>query len=121
MLLLGACTADVAIGQDTTIEPGTSLKGATTIGDDCSVGPNTTIIDSRLGDGVNVPHSYLVQCEVADRCQVGPYAYLRPGAALREGAKAGTFVEVKNSEIGEGAKIPHLSYVGDAEVGAGTR
>ena len=56
----------------------------------------------------------------ADDCQVGPFAYLRPGATLREGAKAGTFVEVKNSEIGEGAKVPHLSYIGDADVGAGT-
>ncbi len=73
-----------------------------------------------IGAEVTVPHSYLVECEVADRCQVGPYAYLRPGATLREGAKAGTFVEIKNSELGEGAKVPHLSYIGDADVGAGS-
>jgi bifunctional UDP-N-acetylglucosamine pyrophosphorylase/glucosamine-1-phosphate N-acetyltransferase len=84
------------------------------------VGPHTTLIDSTLGAQVRVPHSYLVECEVADRCNVGPYAYLRPGTALREGAKAGTFVEIKNSEIGEGAKVPHQAYVGDAEVGAGS-
>ena len=62
--------------------------------------------------------SYLVGCEVADGCQVGPFAHLRPSARLRKGAKAGSFVEVKSSEIGEGAKVPHLAYVGDAEIGA---
>jgi bifunctional UDP-N-acetylglucosamine pyrophosphorylase/glucosamine-1-phosphate N-acetyltransferase len=112
--------ADVEIEPDAVIEPGTTLRGRTSVGRASIVGPHTTLIDSVLGAEVLVPHSYLVQCEVADRCQVGPYAYLRPGAALREGAKAGTFVEVKNSEIGEGAKVPHLSYVGDAEVGAGS-
>ena len=82
------------------------------------VGPHSTLIDSVLGSEVVVPHSYLVDCDVADGCQVGPFAYLRPGARLHPGAKAGTFVEIKNAEIGEGAKVPHLSYVGDADVGA---
>jgi bifunctional UDP-N-acetylglucosamine pyrophosphorylase / glucosamine-1-phosphate N-acetyltransferase len=112
--------ADVEIEPDAVIQPGTTLSGRTRVGRGSVVGPQTTLIDSILGAGVTAPHSYLVQCEVADGCQVGPYAYLRPGATLREGAKAGTFVEVKNSEIGEGAKVPHLSYVGDAEVGAGS-
>jgi bifunctional UDP-N-acetylglucosamine pyrophosphorylase / glucosamine-1-phosphate N-acetyltransferase len=112
--------ADVEIEPDAVIEPGTTLRGRTRIGRGSVVGPHTTLIDSTLGAEVTVPHSYLLRCEVADGCQVGPYAYLRPGATLREGAKAGTFVEVKNSEIGEGAKVPHLSYVGDAEVGAGS-
>ncbi len=67
-----------------------------------------------------MPHSYLVECEVGDGAQVGPFAYLRPGAELAPGAKAGTFVEIKNSRIGEGAKVPHLAYVGDAEIGAGS-
>ena len=67
-----------------------------------------------------MPHSYLVECEVLDGCQVGPFAYLRPGALLEDGAKAGTFVEIKNSRIGEGAKVPHLAYIGDAEIGAGS-
>ncbi len=78
------------------------------------------MIDSTLGSGVFVPHSYLVECDVADGCSIGPFAYLRPGAALAEGAKVGTFVEVKNSRIGEGTKVPHLSYLGDTEVGDGT-
>ena len=67
-----------------------------------------------------MPHSYLVECDVLDGCNVGPFAYLRPGAHLEPGAKVGTFVEVKNSRIGAGAKVPHLAYVGDAEVGAGS-
>ena len=76
-------------------------------------------LDSRIGAGARVVHSYLVEADVGDEALVGPYAYLRPGAVLAAGAKAGTFVEVKNSRIGEGAKVPHLSYVGDAQVGAG--
>ena len=75
------------------------------------------VVDLRLGGDVQVPHSYLVECAVAERCNVGPFAYLRPKAELAEGAKAGTFVEIKNSRIGAGSKVPHLSYVGDAEVG----
>jgi bifunctional UDP-N-acetylglucosamine pyrophosphorylase / glucosamine-1-phosphate N-acetyltransferase len=112
--------ADVKIAADTRIEPGASLRGRTEIGAGCVVGPLTTLIDSKLGGGVAAPHSYLVECEVLDGCQVGPFAYLRPGAVIEEGAKAGTFVEIKNSRIGAGAKVPHLAYVGDAEVGAGS-
>jgi bifunctional UDP-N-acetylglucosamine pyrophosphorylase/glucosamine-1-phosphate N-acetyltransferase len=110
---------EVEIAADARLEPGTSLRGETAIGAGCTVGPLTTLIDSRLGEGVAVPHSYLVECEVGDGAQVGPFAYLRPGAQLEQGAKAGTFVEIKNSRIGAGAKVPHLAYVGDAEVGAG--
>jgi bifunctional UDP-N-acetylglucosamine pyrophosphorylase / glucosamine-1-phosphate N-acetyltransferase len=109
--------AGVEIAADARIEPGTSLRGATAIGADSTVGPLSTLIDTRLGEGVNVLHSYLVECEVLDGCSVGPFAYLRPGAHLEPGAKAGTFVEIKNSNIGEGAKVPHLAYVGDADVG----
>jgi bifunctional UDP-N-acetylglucosamine pyrophosphorylase / glucosamine-1-phosphate N-acetyltransferase len=112
--------AGVAIGADTRIEPGTSLRGRTAIGASCVVGPLSTLIDTTLGDEVSVPHSYLSECEVRDGATVGPFAYLRPGALLEPGAKAGTFVEVKNSRIGKGAKVPHLAYVGDAEVGAGS-
>ncbi|WP_272476265.1 bifunctional UDP-N-acetylglucosamine diphosphorylase/glucosamine-1-phosphate N-acetyltransferase GlmU [Baekduia alba] len=95
--------AGVTIGQDTTIEPGTTIKGATTIG------ANTTIRSS-----------YIVDATIADGVSVGPFAYLRPGAHLADGAKAGTFVEIKNSTIGAGSKVPHLSYIGDADVGPGT-
>jgi bifunctional UDP-N-acetylglucosamine pyrophosphorylase/glucosamine-1-phosphate N-acetyltransferase len=94
---------DVEIGEDTTIEPGTTIRGRTKIGRDCVV---------RC--------SYLLDCVLEDGVSVGPFAYLRPGAILRKGAKAGTFVEIKNSDIGPGAKIPHLSYIGDADVGEGT-
>lgn len=112
--------ADVEIAADATIEPGTSLRGRCAVGAGSVVGPNTTLIDSELGEGVSVPHSYLVECEVLDRCSVGPYAYIRPQTRLEAGAKAGSFVEIKNSRIGEGAKVPHLSYVGDTEIGRET-
>ena len=112
--------AGVEIAADARIEPGTSLRGATEVGAGSVVGPLTTLTDTTLGAEVHVPHSYLVECEVLDRCQVGPFAYLRPGAHLEPGAKAGTFVEIKNSRIGEGAKVPHLAYVGDADIGAGS-
>jgi bifunctional UDP-N-acetylglucosamine pyrophosphorylase/glucosamine-1-phosphate N-acetyltransferase len=94
---------DVQIGEDTVIEPFSSLLGSTRIGRDCVV-----------------RHSYLLDCELHDGASAGPFAYLRPGAVLRPGAKVGTFVEVKNSDIGAGAKVPHLSYIGDAQVGEGT-
>lgn len=111
--------AGVEIGADARIEPGTSLRGATSVGAHAVVGPLTTLLDSAVGAESSVVHSYLVECEVRDGCSVGPFAYLRPGAVLDAGAKAGTFVEVKNSHVGKGAKIPHLAYVGDADVGAG--
>jgi bifunctional UDP-N-acetylglucosamine pyrophosphorylase / glucosamine-1-phosphate N-acetyltransferase len=112
--------ADVAIGEDTTLEPYTFLRGAVRIGRGCTIGPMTTLIDSDLGDEVSVPHSYLNACEVASRCTVGPFTHLRPAARLAEGAKAGAFVEIKNSEIGPGVKVPHLSYIGDADLGEGS-
>jgi bifunctional UDP-N-acetylglucosamine pyrophosphorylase / glucosamine-1-phosphate N-acetyltransferase len=110
----------VRIGQDTVVQPSTFLRGTTAIGERCTIGPLTTIIDATLGDEVTVLHSYLTTCEVRDRATIGPFAYLRPGTLLRERAKAGTFVEIKNSDIGEGTKVPHLSYIGDADVGPGT-
>jgi bifunctional UDP-N-acetylglucosamine pyrophosphorylase/glucosamine-1-phosphate N-acetyltransferase len=94
--------ADVTIGQDTTIEPNTTIRRGTTI-----------------GSGVTIRCSYIDQATIEDGVTVGPFAYLRPGTHLKRGAKAGTFVEIKNSVIGEGTKIPHLSYIGDADVGAG--
>jgi bifunctional UDP-N-acetylglucosamine pyrophosphorylase/glucosamine-1-phosphate N-acetyltransferase len=102
------------------IAPGTSVRGRTTIGEDCAIGPHTTLIDATLGDGVSVPHSYLVSARVDDFGTIGPFAYLRPDAHLQSGAKAGAFVEIKNSTIGKGTKVPHLSYIGDADVGEGT-
>jgi bifunctional UDP-N-acetylglucosamine pyrophosphorylase/glucosamine-1-phosphate N-acetyltransferase len=128
---------DVEIGKDARIEPGTTLKGSTAVGalstigpatslidthvgEDAHVGPNTTVIDSRIGARATVRASWLQSAVLHDEVTVGPFAYLRPGALLRDGAKVGTFVEVKNSDIGPGAKIPHLSYIGDADVGERT-
>jgi bifunctional UDP-N-acetylglucosamine pyrophosphorylase/glucosamine-1-phosphate N-acetyltransferase len=109
----------VTIGEDTTIAAGVTLRGATRVGERCEIGPATTITDSAVGDGVAIPHSVLVGCKVASGAKIGPFAYLRPEADIREKAKVGTFVEVKKSTIHEGAKVPHLSYIGDADVGAG--
>jgi bifunctional UDP-N-acetylglucosamine pyrophosphorylase / glucosamine-1-phosphate N-acetyltransferase len=94
---------DVEIGADTVIEPFTTIRGST-----------------RIGAGCTVRHSYVVDSVLEDGVSVGPFAYLRPGTHLHEGSKVGTFVEVKNSSIGAGAKIPHLSYIGDADVGEET-
>jgi bifunctional UDP-N-acetylglucosamine pyrophosphorylase/glucosamine-1-phosphate N-acetyltransferase len=109
--------ATVEIGEDSMVGAGVSLHGATRIGARCSVGPNSTLRDAELGDGVNLLHSVLAECRVADGATIGPFAYLRPEADVRDGAKIGTFVEVKKSVVGAGAKIPHLSYIGDADVG----
>jgi bifunctional UDP-N-acetylglucosamine pyrophosphorylase/glucosamine-1-phosphate N-acetyltransferase len=112
--------AEVELAPDVRLEPGTTLRGRSSIGAGSVIGPMTTLIDARVGERVSIPHSYLTECEVADDARIGPFAYLRPGARIGEGAKAGSFVEIKNSEIGRGAKVPHLSYIGDAEVGEGT-
>jgi bifunctional UDP-N-acetylglucosamine pyrophosphorylase/glucosamine-1-phosphate N-acetyltransferase len=109
--------ADVEIDSDTVIEPGTTLRGRTRVGGSSIIGPHTTIIDSTVGSQVTAPHSYVTGSEIGDACSVGPFAYLRPGTVLAEGAKAGTFVELKNSKIGRSTKVPHLSYIGDADVG----
>ena len=110
--------ADVLIGPDTVLEPGCALRGATRIGESCRIGPQSTLIDTVLGDEVSVAHSYATGAQAEDGVSIGPFAYLRPGAILRSASKVGTFVEIKNSAIGEGAKVPHLSYIGDADVGA---
>lgn len=112
--------AGVEIAADARIEPGTTLRGQTTIAADAVVGPLSTLIDCSVGAGSQVLHSYLVECDVHAGCSVGPFAYLRPGAVLEDGAKAGTFVEIKNSQVGEGTKVPHLAYVGDADIGPGS-
>lgn len=110
---------DVKIGEDTTVEPYSFLKGQVEIGSGCTVGPLTTLVDCVLGDGVSVVHSHLDACEVLNGCNVGPFTHIRPGTKLHDGAKAGAFVELKNSEVGAGTKVPHLSYIGDTEIGEG--
>ncbi len=112
--------AGVEIGIDTVIAPFTSLHGTTQIGEDARVGPNSTLINAVVQDGARVLHAYIDGATVGPCASVGPFAYLRPGTVLREGAKAGTFVEIKNSDVGAGSKVPHLSYIGDADIGEGT-
>jgi bifunctional UDP-N-acetylglucosamine pyrophosphorylase / glucosamine-1-phosphate N-acetyltransferase len=112
--------AGVTIGRDTTIAPGTILEGSTAIGERCEIGPHTTVRDATIRDGATVMHSVVLEAEVGTDAKVGPFAYLRPGTVIGEGVKVGTFVEIKNSDIGAGAKVPHLSYLGDADVGEGS-
>jgi bifunctional UDP-N-acetylglucosamine pyrophosphorylase / glucosamine-1-phosphate N-acetyltransferase len=111
---------EVEIAQDTVIAPFTSLHGSTRIGRRSAIGPHATLIDARVGDEATIVHAYAKEAIVGDGVNVGPFAYLRPGAVLREGSKAGTFVEIKNSDIGAGSKVPHLSYIGDTDIGEAT-
>ena len=111
---------DVRIGEDTTIEPYSFLRGQVEVGSGCTIGPMTTLIDCAVGNDVSVVSSFLKACEVLDGCVVGPFAHIRPGTKLHAGVKAGAFVEIKNSDIGPGAKVPHLTYLGDADLGEGT-
>ncbi|QVQ51401.1 bifunctional UDP-N-acetylglucosamine diphosphorylase/glucosamine-1-phosphate N-acetyltransferase GlmU [Spiractinospora alimapuensis] len=108
---------DVTIGQDAVIEPQTQLLGGTVVGDEAHVGPGARLTDTAVGAGATVSHTVAEGAEIGERAVVGPYSYLRPGARLGGRAKVGTFVEVKNSNVGEGTKIPHLTYVGDADIG----
>lgn len=107
----------VTFDRDVTLLPGTHLHGATHIGEDAVIGPDTTIKDSQIGEAAQVRRSEVYGSRISAGVAVGPYAYLRPGTELGEGAKIGTFVETKNSSIGAGTKVPHLSYVGDATIG----
>lgn len=109
--------ADVTIGPDTCILPGTHLKGRTVVGADCRIGPQTELRDVTVSDNVTIEYSVLVESTVAENVSVGPFAYLRPGSEIAAGVKIGDFVELKNAKVGKGSKVPHLSYVGDAEIG----
>ncbi|MDQ3910447.1 MAG: bifunctional UDP-N-acetylglucosamine diphosphorylase/glucosamine-1-phosphate N-acetyltransferase GlmU [Actinomycetota bacterium] len=111
--------ASVEIGRDTIILPGTFLRGETKIGADCVVGPSTDLLDTVVGDGALVEHSVGRGATVGPGASVGPYAYLRPETALGEASKVGAYCEVKNTKVGAKSKVPHLSYVGDAEIGEG--
>ena len=107
----------VEVGRDTLIRANTHLLGRTTVGAASEVGPGCFLRDAFVGDRARVVSSHLYECVISSGCTVGPFAYIRPNTVLAEGAKAGTFVEIKNSRIGERSKVPHLSYVGDAIVG----
>jgi bifunctional UDP-N-acetylglucosamine pyrophosphorylase/glucosamine-1-phosphate N-acetyltransferase len=109
--------AGVRIGGDTVIHPNTSLAGETRIGHGCVIGPSARVVDSRIDDGAEVRESVVTGSRVGKGASVGPYAHIRPGTVLGPRTKAGSFVEIKASRIGEGSKVPHLSYVGDAVIG----
>ena len=107
----------VTFEQDVTVHPGTQLHGATHLGEGCEVGPNSRLKDTAVGAGARVDNTVSDGAEVGAGATVGPYAYLRPGTRLGAKGKIGTYVETKNASIGEGTKVPHLSYVGDATIG----
>ncbi len=111
--------AGVSIAADTVVYPFTWLEGATRIGSGCAVGPNTRLADTVLGDNTTIHFSYAHECTVGNGVTVGPYVHLRPATVLADGAKVGNFVEIKNSTVGRDSKVPHLSYIGDTDMGAG--
>jgi bifunctional UDP-N-acetylglucosamine pyrophosphorylase/glucosamine-1-phosphate N-acetyltransferase len=108
---------DVTIGRDTVVLPGTQLLGRTRIGGQCTIGPDTTLADVIVGDAASVIRTHGTSSSVGDGAAVGPFAYLRPGTVLGADGKVGAFVETKNCTIGTGTKVPHLTYVGDADIG----
>ncbi|SFK84426.1 bifunctional UDP-N-acetylglucosamine diphosphorylase/glucosamine-1-phosphate N-acetyltransferase GlmU [Geodermatophilus ruber] len=110
----------VTVEPDAVIEPGVQLQGTTRVATGAVVGPDSTLVDTAVGEGAGVVRAHCVGAEIGPGVSVGPFAYLRPGTRLHAGAKVGTFVETKNAEVGEGSKVPHLSYVGDATIGRGT-
>ncbi|MFF7869225.1 bifunctional UDP-N-acetylglucosamine diphosphorylase/glucosamine-1-phosphate N-acetyltransferase GlmU [Streptomyces qaidamensis] len=110
----------VTFEQDAVVHPGTQLLGATHLAEGAEVGPNCRLTDTRVGAGARVDNTVAVGAEVGPEATVGPYAYLRPGTRLGAKGKIGTYVETKNASIGDGTKVPHLSYVGDATIGEQT-
>jgi bifunctional UDP-N-acetylglucosamine pyrophosphorylase / glucosamine-1-phosphate N-acetyltransferase len=108
---------DVTVGRDTVIQPGTQLLGSTRIGGRCEIGPDTTLTDVTVGDGATVVRTHGSASAIGDGAVVGPFTYLRPGTSLGDVGKLGAFVETKNATFGTGTKVPHLTYVGDADIG----
>lgn len=110
---------DSQIGQDTIIKPNTYIEGKTIIGEDCVIGPNVRFVDMKVGDKVTAQFSYCHEAEICDGVTLGPYVHIRPGTTIGKNVKIGNFVEIKNSDIGEGSKLPHLQYIGDTDMGVG--
>jgi len=108
---------DVTIGRDTVIHPGTQLLSRTQVGGHCVIGPDTTLTDVSVGDGASVVRTHGTSSSIGAGATVGPFTYVRPGTVLGDDGKLGAFVEAKNSTIGTGTKVPHLTYVGDADIG----
>ncbi|MEV5114895.1 bifunctional UDP-N-acetylglucosamine diphosphorylase/glucosamine-1-phosphate N-acetyltransferase GlmU [Peribacillus frigoritolerans] len=109
--------ADVQIGQDTVINPGSFIKGKSIIGQDCLIGPNTEISDCEIGDGTEVLQSVVHESSIGSFVKIGPFAHVRPQSDIKDSVKIGNFVEIKKTVFGKGSKASHLSYIGDAEVG----
>ena len=109
----------VELEPDVRLLPGTILEGRTVIGAGAVIGPDTHLVDTIVGERATVSRTVAREAEIGDEAMVGPYSHLRPGTRLGAARKIGNFVEIKNSDIGEGAKVPHLSYVGDADIGPG--
>ena len=109
--------SDVRLARDVVLEPGVQLRGHTVVGEGATIGPDTTLTDVEIGPGATVIRTHGRESTIGAGASVGPFAYLRPGTRLGDKGKIGTFVEVKNSDIGTGTKVPHLSYVGDATIG----
>ena len=110
---------DVEVGQDTIIYPNTYLEGNTKIGSDCVIGPNVRFTNMTVGNNVTAQFSYCHEAEIADGVTFGPYVHIRPNTKVSAKVKIGNFVEIKNSNIGEGTKLPHLQYIGDCDMGSG--
>ncbi len=108
---------EVTIGRDTVIAPGTQLLGSSRVGARCAIGPDATLTDTEVGDGASVIRTHALQAVIGSQAEVGPFTYLRPGTRLGDDGKLGAFVETKNATIGTGTKVPHLTYVGDADIG----
>ena len=109
----------VTVGEGTLLLPGTILRGNTVIGKGCEIGPNTMLVDCAVGNNVTINSSQCNESEIQDRCEIGPFAHLRPHSVVKTGSKIGAFVQLKNCNLGEGTKMAHLTYVGDADVGQG--
>lgn len=108
---------EVEIGQDTVIEPGCIIEGNTSIGENCIIGYNTKIRNCKIGNSVAIESSMLIDSQIDEGCHIGPFAYIRPNSHIGAKVKIGDFVEIKNATIGEGTKVSHLTYIGDADVG----
>ena len=111
--------ASVKIGRDTVIYPYTWLEGSTEIGEDCEIGPNARFTNVKIGDDNHLQFIYGHDCEVKNHVTAGPYVHLRPDTVISDHVKIGNYVEVKNSNVGEGTKLPHLTYIGDSDIGSG--
>ncbi|MDD4066844.1 MAG: hypothetical protein PHH22_02590 [Clostridia bacterium] len=107
----------VSIGNGTVIYPNNYIEGETIIGKDCIIGPNNRIINTVIANGVNIQSSYITDSKIGDKCEIGPFAHIRPNNVLNNSVKVGAFVELKNSNIDDETHVAHLTYIGDSDVG----